>query len=106
MKLIVGNEYYILHIGIKFKGKYKTFFSNEHCLYYSFTNIKMKTISDSKFGDPKYSIIEYSDYLFTDADIFYDIQQIRDNKIKAIQCMEQRTLDIILKRLVNENFKW
>ena len=37
---------------------------------------------------------------------FHDIQQMRINKIKAIQSMEQRSLDIILKRLVNENFEW
>ena len=105
MNLIIGKEYYILHNSIKFKGKYKTFFSNEHC-YYSFIDVEMQTIGDSKFGYPKYSIIEYSHYVFTDADTFYDIQQIRDNKIKAIQCMEQRSLDIILKRLVNEHFQW
>ena len=106
MNLIVGNEYYILHIGIQFKGKHKAFFSNEYCSYYSFTNVQMKTIGDSKFGDPKYSFIEYSHYVFTNADTFYDIEQMRENKIKAIQCMEQRSLDIILKRLVNEHFQW
>ena len=104
MDLIIGKEYYILHIGIQFKGKYKTSFSNEHCCYYSFTNVQMKTIG--KFGDPKYSFIEYSHYVFTDIDTFCDIQQMRDNKIKAIQCMEQRTLDMVLKRLVNETFEW
>jgi hypothetical protein len=106
MQLIVGNEYYILHIGIKFKGKYKMFYSNEHCCYYSFIDVEMQTIGDSKFGDLKYSIIKYSHYVFTGVDTFYDIQQMRVNKIKAIQCMEQRSLDIILKRLVNENFQW
>jgi len=105
MQLIIGKEYYILHIGIQFKGIYKTYFSNEHCCYYSFTNVQMKTIC-GKFGDPKYSIIEYSHYVFTNIDTFYDIQQMRENKIKAIQCMEQRSLDMILKRLVNENFEW
>jgi hypothetical protein len=103
---IIGNEYYILHIGIKFKGKYKTFYSNEHCSYYSFTDVQMQTIGYSKFGDPKYSIIEYSHYVFTNADTFYDIQEMRNKKIKAIQCMEQRSLDMILKRLVNEHFQW
>ena len=106
MKLIIGNEYYILHIAIKFKGKYKTFFSNDHCCYYSFTDVQMQTIGYSKFGDPNYSIIEYSHYVFTDVDTFYDIQQMKVNKIKAIQSMEQRSLDIILKRLVNEHFEW
>jgi hypothetical protein len=106
MNLIVGNEYYILHIGIQFKGKHKAFFSNEYCSYYSFTNVQMKTIGDSSFGDAKYSFIEYSHYVFTDADTFCDIQQMRVNKIKAIQRMEQRSLDMVLKRLVNEHFQW
>ena len=66
----------------------------------------MRTIGGSRFGDPAYSIIEYSHYVFTDIDKFYDIQQMRENKIKAIQRMEQRSLDIILKRLVNEHFEW
>ena len=103
---IVGNEYYILHIGIKFKGKYKMFYSNEHCWYYSFIDVEMQSIRDSKFGDLNYSIIKYSNYVFTGIDTFYDIQQMKVNKIKAIQSMEQRALDIILKRLVNEDFQW
>jgi hypothetical protein len=37
---------------------------------------------------------------------FYDIQEIRDNAQKAIQCMEQRALKIVLKRLINDDFEW
>lgn len=37
---------------------------------------------------------------------FYDLEEIRENGQKAIQSMEQRTLDKILKRIVNENFEW
>ena len=37
---------------------------------------------------------------------FYDIQEIRDNAQKAIQCMEQRALKIILQRLINDDFEW
>jgi hypothetical protein len=43
--------------------------------------------------------------LFKDS-IFYSIKEIRDNARKAIQTMEQRSLDLILKRLINEEFKW
>ena len=39
-------------------------------------------------------------------DVYYDIEEIRDNARKAVQSMEQRSLDLILKRLVNEEFKW
>ena len=38
--------------------------------------------------------------------VFYDIEEIRDNTRKAIQSMEQRCLNLILKRLINEEFEW
>ena len=43
---------------------------------------------------------------FKPTDTFYDLEEIRENGKKARQTMEQRSLDMILKRLVNENFKW
>lgn len=44
--------------------------------------------------------------MFYDRDIFYDIQEIKDNSKKARQSFEQRSLNLILKRLVNEHFQW
>ena len=41
-----------------------------------------------------------------ESDIFYDIEEIRDNARKAIQSFEQRSLNLILKRLINEEFEW
>jgi hypothetical protein len=38
--------------------------------------------------------------------VFYDIEEIRVNARKAIQSMEKRTLNLILKRLINEEFEW
>jgi hypothetical protein len=43
---------------------------------------------------------------FNPTDTFYDLEEIRENGKRARQRMEQRALDIILKRLVNEHFKW
>ena len=43
---------------------------------------------------------------FRKIDIFYDVEKVKDNSKIAIQNMEKRSLDIILKRLVNENFEW
>ena len=37
---------------------------------------------------------------------FYDVEEIREKGKKSRQSMEQRSLDIILKRLVNETFQW
>lgn len=39
-------------------------------------------------------------------DIYYDWDEIRDNARKARNAFEQRTLNQILKRLVNEEFEW
>ena len=44
--------------------------------------------------------------VFTPNDIVYDLEEIRENGQKARHAMEQRSLDIILKRLVNEHFQW
>ena len=44
--------------------------------------------------------------VFTPNDIVYDLEEIRENGQQARQAMEQRALDMILKRLVNENFEW
>jgi hypothetical protein len=39
-------------------------------------------------------------------DIFYDWEEIREKSKRARQQMEQRSLNMILKRLVNEEFQW
>ena len=39
-------------------------------------------------------------------DIVYDLEKIIENGKKARQAMEQRALDTILKRIVNEHFEW
>lgn len=44
--------------------------------------------------------------VFTPNDIVYDLDQIRKNGKQARQDMEQRALNIVLKRLVNETFEW
>ena len=38
--------------------------------------------------------------------IYYDYEMIKDNANKAIVSFEKRTLDIILKKIVNEHFQW
>ena len=46
-------------------------------------------------------------YGFCDkTDIYYDWDEIRDNARKAREAFEQRVLNQILKRLVNEEFQW
>jgi hypothetical protein len=37
---------------------------------------------------------------------FYDVEEIRKKAKISRQSMEQRSLDIVLKKVVNENFEW
>jgi hypothetical protein len=41
-----------------------------------------------------------------DYDLYYDIQEIRDNATQARQNMEHRAVNKILRRLINEEFEW
>ena len=43
--------------------------------------------------------------LFDTNNNFYDAEKVKSAK-KAFQSMEKRSLDMVLKRLVNENFEW
>jgi len=43
---------------------------------------------------------------FFESDTYYDVAEIKQNAIQARKNMEQRALDKILKRVVNEEFRW
>lgn len=43
---------------------------------------------------------------FFESDIYYDVAKIKQNANQARTNMEERALDKILKRLVNEEFEW
>jgi len=45
-------------------------------------------------------------YVFYDEDDYYDPEKFKENAQKARQQMEQRSLDMILKKVVNEDFQW
>jgi hypothetical protein len=44
--------------------------------------------------------------VFTPNDTVYDLEEIKENGKRARQNMEQRALDKIFKKLVNEMFEW
>ena len=45
-------------------------------------------------------------YLFYENDSYYEPEQIKSNAQRATEQMEQRSLNMILKRLINEHFEW
>ena len=63
--------------------------------------IKMRNVT--LFGIPN----KKSEFSFFSKEFeFYDVQEIRDNAIKARRDMEQRSLLLILKKLINDDFCW
>lgn len=46
------------------------------------------------------------DAFFSPTDTFYDLEEMREKGKQARMAMEQRALNIVLKRLVNEHFEW
>jgi hypothetical protein len=63
--------------------------------------IKMRNVT--LFGLPN----KKSEFSFFSKEFdFYDIQEIRDRANHARQSMEQRSLIIILRRLINDDFVW
>lgn len=63
--------------------------------------IKMRNVT--LFGVPN----KKSEFSFFSKDFeFYDVQEIRENALKAKQSMEKRALQIILARIVNDDFIW
>ena len=63
--------------------------------------IKMRNVT--LFGIPN----KKSEFSFFSKEFkFYDVQEIRDNAINARRDMEQRSLLLILKKLINDDFYW
>lgn len=98
--LVKGKQYYIhSHCKERKDKKYIGEFShNVHfgtSDYLTFMNVKSISENVSAY------------YLsFCPRDTYYDVEKVRKNAQRAIQTMEQRSLNMILKRLVNEEFQW
>jgi hypothetical protein len=92
-ELELGREYFILRSnGKKYKGifdDYKYSYIN-HDEAEIFAKFETKTLY----------------YFYTAEDKFYDVNYIRMNAYVARQQMEHRSVNMILKRLVNEHFEW
>ena len=113
--LVQGKEYIVNRAGDKtfktiwkgtFRGEYQRYFEDHSNLI--FVNCIRKV--NTNLGIPDYGIMNTVSYekplIFRKNDIFHDVEKIKDNRKKAIQNMEKRALDKVLKRLVNEHFEW
>lgn len=92
--LVPGKEYYIqtYDTHIYFKGM--IFNDYQRAIDIDVININMNfTCSGYR-------------HLFFEEDYYYDAEIIRGKAQQAREKMEQRALNMILKRIVNENFQW
>jgi hypothetical protein len=110
-ELVQGKQYIIDRPDIKicwkgiFRGKYQRYFEEYPNLIF------VECVGKLNNSDiPDYAMMNIGPYKnrvdFHKTDIFYDVEKVKENRKKAIQNMEKRSLDMVLKRLVNEQFEW
>jgi hypothetical protein len=81
-------------VNAKFMGSYN---EKQHLYFSDFKRYNIK-IKHGIFVLYIHNNFKYYDY--------NDIEEIREKSKRARQQMEQRSLNMILKRLVNEEFQW
>ena len=97
-QLIENRKYYVIKDS---RYHHNDELRQAHFKFYKLTGNRIAVACVREYT-PERSFINF----YYDSESFYDIQEIRDNAKKAVQSMEQRSLDLILKRLVNEEFEW
>lgn len=115
-RLVVDKEYIIYREG---DDKFKTFWKGRFCGEYQryFDNGPnlifvdcIRTVDTQLKIVPREYTMNVGPYKnrvdFRKTDIFHDLEKVKDNSKTARDTMELRSLDILLKRLVNEEFEW
>jgi hypothetical protein len=90
-----------------FRGEYQRYFENAPNLIFvdCVQIVDVDTNSDLSYG--LMNLDHWKNRAdFRKTDIFHDVEKVKENSKYAIQNMESRSLDMILKRLVNEHFEW
>jgi hypothetical protein len=116
---LVNKKQYIMYLTAKKEDRlqnfYKGTFRGVHCIQNNliFVDvIQKKTDPEQLFVylgyTGRYTALIRKNLIFFPQGVytFHDIDQVKENKKKAIETMEKRTLDMVLKRLVNEHFEW
>jgi hypothetical protein len=108
-------EYFIITYDTHkiFRGRFDNWDDKEDILeemYYTYSKIPGRKYKHCGYSYNHYFTCNAKKYKFTKFDYYYDVKDFK-SEIKrrseiARQQMEHRTLNMILKRLVNENFQW
>lgn len=108
----VGKEYFIITFDTNqtFRGTYDYWHDMDYILEDKYTTYSHMPYRDCEFICTHYFTCNNKKYIFNVCDYYYDFKEfkceIKRRADNARNQMEQRTLDMILKRLVNEHFEW
>ena len=97
---VVESEYEIF-IGT-YRGKSNTKYFPPNILFLWDVKVRIKNKSNTKKSEP--IIVNFVS--INKNHIIYDLDKIKQDAKKAKETFENRALDKILKRLVNEEFQW
>ena len=89
--LILNKQYIVYSKSVQYKGTFIQLFWDHYTVF--------SDVIDQHNN-------RYKSLMFYQHEIFYDIENIKMQAIRARQRMEKRALDKVLKRLVNETFEW
>ena len=110
-ELIIRNEY-IMYLSAyeddKLSNFYKGTFRGVHRIQDKYIFVDVIQRKSEPMGHSNHCSMIRSDMVFFPKDVytFHNITTVKENGKKAIQNMEKRALDKILKILVNEHFEW
>lgn len=95
--LDIGKEYFIERDGERYKSKSKLIFSSLH---------GPRHFHDFGSSESVWFIKNGFNIEFDREDTFYDAEDIKKKAQNARHQIEKRSLDMVLKRIVNETFEW
>ena len=113
--LVRWNEYFIITFDTNqiFRGTFDDWDDREDILeemYYTYSKIPGRKYNNCPYWYHHYFTCNNKKYKFTEFDYYYNVKEfkceLKRRAEKARQQMEKRSLDMVLKRLVNEHFEW
>ena len=113
--LVRWNEYFIITFDTHqiFRGIFDDWDDREDILeemYYRYSKIPGRKYKNCHYLYHNYFTCNNKKYKFTEFDYYYDVKEfkceLKRKAENAKQQMEQRSLNMILKRIVNEEFQW
>jgi hypothetical protein len=112
MDELVNKTEYIIYLSAyeddKLSNFYKGTFRGVHRLQDKYIFVDVIETKIERMEHSTYCSLIRNNLVFFPKDLytFHDIKKVKENGKKAIENMEKRSLDMVLKRLVNEHFEW